>query len=116
MSSIDPKGVSPVDRELLRRFYFERLVPAADSLKRRGAVFFPLGPDSAASWYENAPEYPELTEIESDSFGLDLKEIWEKKGFAELADLALAIGDLAKELEIAEDQSEDVSPFVYVMF
>jgi hypothetical protein len=116
MSSTNPKGGKPVDRERLRRFYLEQLVPAAERLRKRGVTLFPLGADDAPSWYADPPSYPELTAIEPASFGEDLKLLWQSKNLPELAELAVALGSLAGELEIVAEQSEDVSPFVYVMF
>jgi hypothetical protein len=116
MSSTNPKGGSSVDRDRLRRFYLEKLVPAAEQLRKRGVTMFPLGADDAPSWYADPPTYPELIEIDPASFGEDLKRLWQSKDLPELSDLAVALGGLAGELEVVAEQSEDVSPFVYVMF
>jgi hypothetical protein len=116
MSSTNPNAGQPVDRERLRRFFLEQLVPAAERLRKRGVTLFPLGADDAPSWYADPPSYPELTEIEPASFGDDLKRLWQSKNLPELSELAVALGGLAGELEVVADQSEDVSPFIYVMF
>ena len=41
--------MSSTDDDRLRRFYVDRLEPAARRLRERGVAFFPLGPDAGAA-------------------------------------------------------------------
>lgn len=100
----------------LRAFFAERLVPAAERARARGVSYFPPGPDDEESWYESPPETPAIMEIDDGQFGAKLKQMWQDQGHPELADLAEAFEELARELELKDDQTEDVSPFMYVMF
>ena len=109
--------MSPTDEQRLRRFFARKLVPAAQALQGRDVRFFPLGPDPAESWYEDAPVgEPEFVEIEVEDCERMLREMWERDGTPELAALAADLMTLAREIEFDEEQSADVSPFMYVIY
>lgn len=110
MSSTDEKGV--------RRFYREHLLPAAERLRTRGVSFFPLAPDDAEeTWYQPPPaDVPEFVEVEPEQCEARLRQAWQAQGLPELAALAGPLMALARDLEMDEEQSADVSPFVYVMY
>jgi hypothetical protein len=109
--------MSSTDEAKLRRFYQRELCAAAEALARRGVRFFPLGPDERESWYEPADaNAPEFIAFEAQDLERTLREHWERQGLAELAGLAHELAALARELELSEEQSADVSPFVYVMY
>jgi len=100
-------------------FFRERLVPAAEALRARGASFFALRPeDRADSFYEpcvHASE-SELQELEADQIAAALVERWTRQGLPELAGLVEPMMTLAREVGPREDESGEVSPFIYVMF
>jgi hypothetical protein len=105
---------STEDERRARAFFREKLLPAAAALRERGVAFFPLGPDDADSWFEAPPAgdpFLTLGDLET-----ALREHWEAEGLPELAALARSLADLADALEIREQDSADVSPFVYVMY
>lgn len=110
--------MSSTDEKRIRRFYRQHLVPAAEQLRARGVSFFPLGPEPGqGTWYASAPtDEPEFTEVEADQCERELRESWEAQGLPELAALAVRLMELAGELEMDEEQSAEVSPFVYVMY
>ncbi|MBW3572782.1 MAG: hypothetical protein KY467_16930 [Gemmatimonadetes bacterium] len=104
--------------EALRRFHAERLAPAAERLKARGAELFPLRPNpSAASyWTERAPaEY--VFELDAEEVSGYLRARWEAEGLPELAPLAAELGTLSRQLEQKPDTAPaELSPFIYAMF
>ncbi len=102
MSSTDDRSDPSMSQRRLHEFYRQRLVPVADALRKGGVTFFPLKADDQASWYMPAPSEPELMEMTPESFPDELEKLWRAKGMSELADLA--------------KESDDVSPFIYVMF
>ncbi len=101
------------DERRARRFFRRHLIPAAQRLRARGVTFFPLGPDEDASWFSSPPagDFLEIGDLEA-----SLREHWEREGLDELARLARAFADLADALEIRQQDSADLSPFVYVMY
>jgi 5'-deoxynucleotidase YfbR-like HD superfamily hydrolase len=109
--------MSSTDDAKLRRFHRDELCSAARALAQRGVQLFPLGFDERPSWYEKAdPAEPEFIAFEADALERTLREHWEKQGLPELVRLAPKLAELARELELSEEQSADVSPFVYVMY
>jgi hypothetical protein len=108
--------MSSTDDRLLRRFWTARVVPAAEALRRRGVRFFPLGPEPAETWYEGPPAAPDFRRPEEGALGAELAFRWNAEGFPELAALAAPLEELAGQLEIGEEPTPDISPFVYVMY
>lgn len=110
--------MSSTDEAALRRFLVSQLAPVAARLRERGVAFFPLGPEAAEeSWYQPAPEgEPELSELEPEAFEARLRQRWERQGLPELAALAAPLAQLARQLEVGEEESAEISPFVYVMY
>ena len=79
--------------------------------------FFPLGPDpEAESWYEGPPPEADFVRLATDDVEAALRERWEAQGLPELAALAGPLLALAASLEVHEEQTPDISPFVYVMY
>lgn len=109
--------MSSIDEAKLRRFFREQLAPAAAALRERGVELFPMGPDpSAESWWEPAPADPEFVELDAEAIAPALAERWRAQDLPELAALAESLMELARELEVDEEPSSEVSPFVYVMY
>jgi hypothetical protein len=110
--------MSSTDEAKLRRFYRDELCAAASALAQRGVQLFPLGAEPArARYYVPADaSAPELIAFESGALEATLRAHWEAQGLPELARLAPKLAALARELELSEEQSADVSPFVYVMY
>ncbi|MBK7949410.1 MAG: hypothetical protein IPK00_11890 [Deltaproteobacteria bacterium] len=110
--------MSSTDAARLRRFYVERLEPAARRLRERGVEFFPLGPDpSAKTWYVAPPTGPDFSSLDDEAAcGEALREAWTSQGYPELAELVPELMAIARELEVVEEETADISPFVYVMY
>ena len=105
-------------------FFREVLVPLALRERESGREFFALRPDvEAESYYveptkrEMRPEDFELRAGESvEEFVRELAALWASEGREELAAMAPRLVALASEVREDEKQSDDVSPFMYVMF
>jgi hypothetical protein len=112
-----PNTDGPIE-EKLRRFFQRELTPAAEALRTRGVDLFPLGPDKERETYwEPAPDdEPDFIEVTPENFGAGLEARWNEQGLPELAVLASRLMELAQDLEIQQEQSEELSPFVYVMY
>ena len=104
-------------RPRLEAFFARHLVPAAASLRARGVEFFPLGPDAAAPTYwhrrEDATDY--LDSVDPAQTAARLKETWAEH--PELLALVDPLLELASTLVCpADEQSAEVSPFIYAMY
>ena len=104
-------------RARLEAFFAEHLVPAAESLRARGVQFFPLGPDADAPTYwrrrGDAGDY--LDSVEPAATAERLRAMWAEH--PELAALVDPLLDLASTLaRPADEQSPEVSPFIYAMY
>jgi hypothetical protein len=105
-------------------FFNEVLVPAALRERATGREFFALRPEAEAESYfveptnrEMRPEDFELRACESiEDFVRELAALWASEGLEELAAMAPRLAALASELREDEEQRDDVSPFMYVMF
>ncbi len=113
------------DQDILAAEFFNDLLsPLAVRERDRAKSFFPLGADPRAeSYYVEPPRRVmaaadfELRAAESlADFVKELTALWASEGHEELAALAPRLLALAEEMGEREEQSEDVSPFMYVMF
>jgi len=109
--------MNSTDEERLTSYWEQEICRVADSLRARGVTFFAMGPTAADSWYTAVPaDLPEFVEVEAETAERDLRAMWEAQGLPELAGLAEGLMRLASELQQDEEQSAELSPFVYVMY
>jgi hypothetical protein len=110
--------MSSTEDPRLSRFFDRRLVPLAERLRARGHRAFALGPDERSPSYYVAPDpgEPFLELDDAEACERALRELWQRRGLPELAALAGPLLELARKLEVREDDSGEVSPFVYVMY
>jgi len=112
----DAKGKAQGEAEL-QAFFREQLTPAAEALRARGVELFALRPDPAASSYWEAPAPGEdFAELDPDAIANALAERWGELGLDELRALVEPLMGIARELEVTEEPTSEVSPFVYVMY
>ena len=99
----------------LRRFFHDRVVPAAESLRERDVRFFPLAPDVAQSSYWTARPRGEsyVFQIGDDVEG-ELHELW--RDYPELRALAHDLATMTRAMAERREQTADVSSFIYAMF
>jgi hypothetical protein len=105
-------------------FFREVLVPVALRERARGREFFALRPDAEAESYYVEPTNRlmkpsdfELRASESvEDFIRELAALWASEGLEEPAAMAPRLAALASGFREDEEQPDDVSPFMYVMF
>ena len=99
----------------LRRFFQERIVPAAKSLRAGGVSFFALEPDRTAGSYWTARSRGEgyIFEIEDDLAG-ELHTTWQDH--PEIQALAGDLAAMARAMTERREETTDVSSFIYAMF
>lgn len=107
------------------QFFVEILVPLAKELRGKNVpVFFHKKPDAAKKTYfirrKKVAMTPEDFEVDGCNSPADLKKallhLWSAEGHTELRIMAEAIAKLAESIHHTEEQSSEVSPFIYVMF
>jgi hypothetical protein len=130
MSSTEVRGgekglvKDKVKDESAAAFFREVLVPVALGERESGREFFALRPEGEAESYyveptrrEMRPEDFELRAADSvEDFVRELAALWSSEGREELAAMAPRLAALASDVREDEEQSGDVSPFMYVMF
>lgn len=99
----------------LHRFFHERIVPAAEALRRRGVAFFALEPNRSTASYWNTRPAGEgyIFEIGDDLAG-ELHVMWREH--PELQALASDLAAVARTMADRREVSADVSSFIYAMF
>lgn len=120
MNLIEPKSTSKV----IKKFFFKNLLLVSNHLRETGKSYFPTKPDLRLETYfakrKKTTMLPEDFKIPAcdsvDNFREALFEFWKSQGNIELCDLTEKLSVLAKLLYTVEDQNEEVSPFIYVMF
>ena len=102
------------DREL-RRFFRERIMPAAEEARDRGTSFFALAPDhsQASYWIRRSPNDGYVFEL-SEDLEEELQRIW--KDCPELQALAGDLAAMARTMGERREESAEVSSFIYAMF
>ena len=113
------------DKELLAaEFFYEFLAPLAARERDRAKSFFPLHADPRAESYYVEPTRRVMAAADFElraaaslaDFVTELAALWAREGHEGLAALAPRLLELAEEMREREEQAEDVSPFMYVMF
>jgi hypothetical protein len=99
----------------LRRFFEERVVPAAAALRGRGVSFFPLVPDRTATtyWTARPSDAGYIFQIGENLAG-ELHLMWREH--PEIQALADDLARMADAMAERRDQSAAVSPFIYAMY
>jgi hypothetical protein len=106
------------DEQTLRRFFTQRMVPAAQTLRDRGVKMLSMAPDvEADTWYDGPPrDEPDFVAVDPAACERLLRALWERQGLPELADLAAELMRLARALERDAEPAAELSPSLYVMY
>lgn len=120
--------MSPTDDsiadDLIKHVFFDGLMPLAAKL-RLDVARTPLIEDSKeqdtyfqrkANQSASPEDFEAVTYQSVEELKQQLRDLWEKQGFSELAELAPTFARIAELLRPTEKQDEEVSPFLYVMF
>jgi hypothetical protein len=102
----------------LERFFREVLVPLAETARKNGVEFFPLGPGATGSSYysECGEKRTYLHGVELSNLENEVEQLWETGDFPELASIAGKIAEFSELLKENEDEKDEISPFIYAMF
>jgi hypothetical protein len=101
--------------EELRRFFHDRIVPAAMALRERGVELFALAPDRAqrSYWHDRPRGEGYVFRIGEDLAG-ELHAMWRDQ--PELQALAADLAGMSAVTSERAEQTTDVSSFIYAMF
>lgn len=105
--------------KLLHRFFKDQITPLAEKLRAEGGQFFPLGPDDQEpTWYvDYPPDPPEISQFKATDAGAELQRWWAAQGYDPIVPLVAPLMELGEALSAqAAEETDDVSPFIYVMF
>jgi hypothetical protein len=110
--------------KIIQEFYNKQLMPLAEKLDVKNKPLMPLGAEPAARTYYISRRQTSMTrqdfEAPSVSNARELEEamhnLWVKFRPSELAGLAKPMAKMSQQLAQTEEQTEEVSPFIYVMF
>ncbi|MFN2399732.1 MAG: hypothetical protein ABR543_14005 [Gemmatimonadaceae bacterium] len=106
--------------ELLRQFYVEHMLPAAERLRQRQVRFFSLAPDRKdppSTYYEarrDSTTASYVFELENLPAASWLRVRWQE--YPELMAMLEPLVELSRAIEQSEEESGEVSPLIYAMF
>lgn len=112
------------DATSIAAFFRERVLPLAARLRAERKGFFPLAPDPQCETYFARPErrtmeradFVRLGGLRPETLEEKLRALWQQRQVPELAALAPELARLAEELSQHDEDGEEISPFVYVMY
>lgn len=107
----------------IRQLFNKDILPLALEFKKRNISFFPTSFNHDEPTYYlirersamRAEEY-ELSVSQASELEKEMIKVWNSQGCSELIPLASKTANLAESLRFIEICSEEVSPFIYVMF
>lgn len=110
--------------EIVRGFFFDELILLADQLKRKRRSFFSDRPNPGAKTYYVKRRKTSMLREDFETpcshlpqdFDSQLAELWKSQGFAELTILVKSLSKLVSLLYQIEEQGEEISPFIYIMY
>lgn len=120
MSSTNPENTEVA----IKQFCEKEFRPVAEKLTAEGHRFFEHGGNEDADSYyiRRSRKSMRKEDFETPSFknaaefAAELSAMWKSQGLDDLASLTPSMARLAEQLQQVEEQSDEVSPFVYVMF
>jgi len=102
----------------LSAFFNERLMPLAETMRKRGIELFPRGPDANRSSYfiDRSDNGNYIHELDPENIANELREMWTSGDLPELSVIADEMVDIAQSLKENEKAQDEISPFIYAMF
>ena len=107
------------------RLFDEVVLPLHEKIQREGVELFPAGPDLSRESYFQARTKRRMSREDFEAASYDgaaglagaLRSVWQNGNLAELTGSAEKQAAVAVALQAeAEAQTDEVSPFIYVMF
>ena len=108
----------------IQHFFEQELMPLTAKIKQQQKIIPWVHMDAdAITYYKTRPKTTMSKEdFETgghstlESFAADLTSFWDDNKDYNLCELVPQLVELASELRVDEDQNEEISPYIYVMF
>ncbi len=113
----------PHDRRL-KKFFRSELLGIAAQYRREGRELLAGNPDPDLSSYYIRRSQTKMSKQDFESgscrhpgeLAQALNELWSSQGYEELCKLAPQLAKLAESLKRSQQETDEISPFVYVMY
>ena len=108
----------------IQNFFEQELMLLATELKQQRDIIPWVSLDADASTYYKTRQKTSMSKQDFEigghstleTFAADLTAFWEKNDDSKLCKMIPSLTELANELYFVEDESEKLSPYIYVMF
>ena len=108
----------------IRHFFEQELIPLAAEMKQQRDIIPWVPLDADASTYYKTRQKTRMSKQDFEigghstleSFAADLTSFWHDNKDYNFCELVPKLEELACELRVDEDQNEEISPYIYVMF
>ena len=108
----------------IQNFFEQELMLLATELKQQGDIIPWVSLDADASTYYKTRQKTSMSKQDFEigghstleTFAADLTAFWESNDDSKICKLIPSLTELANELYFVEDESENLSPYIYVMF
>lgn len=123
MSSTNIKKKNNIHPKI-QNFFEQELMLLATELKQQRAIIPWVSLDADASTYYKTRQKTRMSKQDFEigghstleTFAADLTTFWENNDDSKLCKMIPSLTELANELYFVEDESEKISPHIYVMF
>jgi len=108
----------------IQLFFEQELIPLAAEMKQQQDIIPWISLDADASTYYITRQKTSMSKQDFEigghstleTFAADLTTFWNNNDDSNLCELVPSLAELANELHVVEDQNEEISPYVYIMF
>ena len=108
----------------IQNFFEQELMLLATELKQQRGIIPWVSLDADASTYYKTRQKTRMSKQDFEigghstleTFAADLTTFWENNDDSKLCKMIPSLTELANELYFVEDESEKISPYIYVMF
>ena len=115
---------SPPQDRRLAKFFRTELLRISRQYRRESRELMAGSPDSQLASYYVVREKTKMTKADfengscasPDELASALSDMWDEQGFTELSSVAPQFAKLAERLKKSQLESDEVSPFIYVMY
>jgi hypothetical protein len=123
MNSTDTQQESTIHPRI-HHFFEQELMPLAAEMKQQQDIIPWVPFDADAITYYKTRKKTSMSKQDFEigghstleTFAADLTAFWKNNDNPKLCELVPSLAELANELHVVEDQNEEISPYIYVMF
>ena len=123
MSSINIKQKNKIHPKILK-FFYDEVMPLSADLKQKGEIIPWVSIDVDAITYYKTRQNKSMNKQDFEigghstleTFSADMSAFWGNKDDTKLCKIIPSLTKLANELYLVEDESRELSPYIYVMF